>query len=265
MNSAPHPSHAMDDPSYRVSRLAAANRPPLSVKPDAPLREATTLMLANNYSQLPVMTTEREVKGIVSWTSLGTRSALGRKSEHVRDAMDPHYEIRADAPLLEAIPIIAEHQCVLVRHAVDHKISGIVTATDLSHQFHQLVEPFLVLGDIENHLRRIIAARFSAEELAVARDPADGGRQITGVEDLTFGGYLRLMQHPDHWTSLDLAVDRHAFCSQLDCIREIRNAVMHFDPAGIAAADLERLRDFAQFLERLRGSGLSEQSGRVSA
>jgi hypothetical protein len=250
-----HPSPDPADPTYRINRLAAANKPPLSVKPDAPLREATTLMLANDYSQLPVMTTEREVKGVVSWTSVGTRLALGRQGEHVRDAMDPHFEIRAEASLIQAIPIIAEHQYVLVRNSADHRINGIVTATDLSLQFHQLAEPFLVLGDIENHLRRIIADKLPTGDLAAARSPAEGGRPVNGVEDLTFGEYLTLMGNSDRWNKLGLAIDRHAFCSQLNRIREIRNTVMHFDPDGIESEDLDHLRDFARFLERLRGLG----------
>lgn len=245
------------DPTYRVSGLAAANKPPLSVKPDAPLSEAVTLMLANRYSQLPVMTTPREVKGVVSWTSVGTRLALGRGGGHVRDMMDPHHEIRADVPLIQAIPVIAEHQYVLVRDAVDQKISGIVTATDLSLQFHQLTEPFLVLGDIESHLRRIVATKLSPEELTACRSPAEGTRPLNRPEDLSFGEYLVLLGNSDRWAKLGLAVDRHAFCAQLDRIREIRNAVMHFDPDGIASEDLERLRDFASFLERLHGLGVS--------
>lgn len=245
------------DPTYRVSGLAAANKPPLSVKPDAPLSEAITLMLANRYSQLPVMTTEREVKGVVSWPSVGTRLALGKGGDHVRDMMDPHQEIHADAPLIQAIPIIAEHQYVLVRNAADHRISGIVTATDLSLQFHQLTEPFLVLGDIENHLRRIIATKFSPEELTACRNPVEGARPVNRAEDLTFAEYLTLLGNSDRWARLNLAVDRHAFCAQLARIREIRNAVMHFDPDGIANTDLERLRDFASFLERLHGLGVS--------
>jgi hypothetical protein len=245
------------DTAYRVSGLAAANKSPLFVKPDAPLTEAVTLMLANRYSQLPVMTTEREVKGVVSWTSVGSRLALGMNGDHVRNFMDSHQEIRADAPLIQAIPIIAEHQYVLVRNMVDHRISGIVTATDLSLQFYQVTEPFLVIGDIENHLRRFIATNFSPGELAACRNPTEGARPVNRAEDLTFGEYLALLANSDRWAKLNVAVDRHAFCVQLDRIRAIRNAVMHFDPDGIAHEDLERLRDFASFLDRLHGLGVS--------
>src|ERR1035441_9340639 len=86
------PSYA--DPTYRVSKLAAANKPPISVAPDATIQETTTLMLMSDFSQLPVMVGERDVKGMVSWTSVGTRLALGEHGTTARELMDPHQETR---------------------------------------------------------------------------------------------------------------------------------------------------------------------------
>ena len=57
------------DPTHRVAALAAANRRPASVKPESPLREATTIMQMNGYSRLPVMKNERDVSGMVTWES----------------------------------------------------------------------------------------------------------------------------------------------------------------------------------------------------
>lgn len=157
---------AYADPTYRISKLAAANKIPVFVKPDDGIQEAVTLMLANDFSQLPVMTNEREVKGVISWTSIGTRLALSKKGLYVRELMDAHQEIRSDASLFQAIPIIIQHEYVLVRGG-DNRVTGIVTASDLSLQFQQLAEPFLLLGEIENHIRRILASKFSPAELAV--------------------------------------------------------------------------------------------------
>src|SRR2546428_287288 len=66
------------DPTHRIARLASANRPPVSVKPDSTLQQTITLMLTNDFSQLPVMTSTREVKGVVSWKTIGSRLALKR-------------------------------------------------------------------------------------------------------------------------------------------------------------------------------------------
>lgn len=251
-DSLPPSSLVENDPTYRIGKLASANRPPLSVKPDESIERATTLMLSHDYSQLPVMTNEREVKGLISWKTIGIRLGLGRSGQTVREYMDPHVEISADVSLFNAIDLIVASECVLVRDR-ERKISGMVTTSDLSLQFEQLGEPFLLLGQVENQIRRLVDQRFTIEELGTACDPADGTRKerIQSVSDLTFGEYLRLLENSERWAKLDLRIDRSTFVAQLDDIRRIRNDVMHFDPDGVAENDLATLRRFDQFLQQL--------------
>jgi predicted transcriptional regulator len=238
------------DPTYRISKLAASNRVPLRINPDAPLQEAVTLMLSNDFSQLPVMTNDRDVRGSVSWRSIGTRLALKQSPSVVREAMEPYAEVNSDASLFTVIPVIVEHEYALVR-GDDKRIVGIITTSDLSLQFQQLSEPFLLLGEIENHMRRLIGARFSVSEIEEAKDPTDSERKIQAVSDLTFGEYKRLLENPEMWSKLRLQLDRSIFIKLLECIRKIRNDVMHFDPDGIEESDLTVLRDFVKFLRNL--------------
>ena len=247
-------SPSFADPTQRISKLAAANRAPVTVGPDATLSEAITSMLANDFSQLPVMPNERDVKGVVSWQSVGSRLALGQKPATAKDAMDSHAEISAAASFFAAIPLIVEHGYVLIR-GPDQRIVGIVTTSDLSLQFQQLAEPFLLLGEIENHIRRIIASHFDAADLTAAVDPDDESREVQSAADLNFGEYQRLLEEPNRWNRLNLQVDRTVFIVLLNKVREIRNDVMHFDPDGIPAQDLEILRDFARFLRALQTLG----------
>ena len=242
------------DPTHRIGKLAAANTAPVTVTPDTTLREAVTLMLMHNYSQLPVMQGERTVKGMITWESIGSRLALNCSGTLVRDYLIPAVELSADASLFSAISAIVEHQYVLIRGA-ELKITGIVTTSDLSIQFQQLAEPFLLLGEIENHIRRILDGRFTADELKTVLDPTDKGRDVQSVADLTFGEYVRLLENPARWQSLQLGFDRAAFTKQLDLVREIRNDVMHFDPDGVADGELIALRKFAGFLQTLQSMG----------
>ena len=244
-----HPAYA--DPIYRISKLASANRKPLSVSPDTKLEEAVTHMLTNDFSQLPVMTRGRDVKGIITWTSIGSRLAMGKNCSAARDLMEQHQEIRSDASFFSAISIIAEHQYVLVR-GHDQNITGIVTAHDLSLQFQQLAEPFLLLGEIENHVRLVICQRFTPAELESAKDPTNTKRVVSSVADLTYGEYIRLLENPQRWAKLNITVDRKTCIERFESVRRIRNDVMHFDPDGIPEKDLQTLREFARFLQRLQ-------------
>lgn len=237
------------DPTYRISKLAAANQKVISVAPDAPFAEVVTLLMARDFSQLPVMTNSRNVKGVVSWKAIGTRLALGQSPKTANDMMEDHHEVRAGQSIFEAIPLIRSFDYVIVR-ADDQTISGIVTGSDLASQFYTLSEPFLLLSEIENSVRNMIGGNFTSAELFLARDPGDA-RPVNGVDDLTFGEYLRLLQNPHHWLKLDIAIDRVLFCKDLDEVRLIRNNVTHFDPDGITIKELEILRDYKAFLQNL--------------
>jgi hypothetical protein len=71
-----HPTSV--DPTFRIGRLELANRPPTAVHPDTEILSAVTIMLMNNFSQLPVLVHERQIKGMISWRSLGSRLSQGQ-------------------------------------------------------------------------------------------------------------------------------------------------------------------------------------------
>lgn len=246
-----------DEPSHQISKLEHAGIPPQHVPPDASLMQAITIMLTNNYSQVPVMTNEREVKGVVTWQSIGSRLAFGSRATTVREVMDRKVAVvESDTSIFEAIPILIESGYVLVR-GLYGRITGIVTSSDLSLQFQELAEPFLLLSEIENRIRSIIFERFELADLESVRDPNDPDAKIESVDDLNFGQYVRLLENPNHWASADLRVDRRTFIKSLEDVHRIRNAVMHFDPDSTTSADLQALRDFARFLQRLKVLGVA--------
>jgi len=69
---------------------------------------------------------------------------------------------------------------------------------------------------------------------------------------LNFGDYLHLLETRENWSRLKLGIDRTVFITKLNEIREIRNDVMHFDPDGITESELDSLRKFVGFLQRLQ-------------
>ena len=239
-----------DDPTVRIGALAAANKMPSSVKPDEALEVATTLMQIKDYSQLPVMVNRRGVKGIITWRSIGNRLALGHECSLVRECMDPAQDISIAAPLFNAIEDISEHGYVLVR-GKDLKITGIVTASDVVNQFRQLAGPFLAIGEIEGHLRRLIHRRFTVDELKKASLDEGEESRIGGLADLTFGDYVRLLEKKQNWRRLDLYIDRVGFIKALEEIRKIRNDVLHFDPEGLDPDYESSIEDFVKFFRDL--------------
>ncbi|WP_298224174.1 CBS domain-containing protein [Acidocella sp.] len=244
------------DPTYRVGLLPSANRRPLSVSPSASLQEIVTQMMANSFSQLPVANNPqhlRDVKGVVSWKTIGRRLALNGNCSTAQDCMEGAKIVKLEDPLFNTISIIAADDYVLVQ-AQDKTICGIVTASDLNDQFLALAEPFLLVGEIENRIRQLLHGKFTIQELEKAKVPGDE-RKIETPADLTFGEYIRLIQSNDNWNRLKVSLDRAIFLSYLKKVKDIRNDVMHFDPDGLDEDDLKSLREFAGFLKNLKDVG----------
>ncbi len=240
----------IDDPVLRVRMLPAANREPVTVNRDDPVEKALSLMAMHDFSQLPVTQDMRSVDGMISWRSVLLARTKGVEPTRVGECMERHEEVRSEDSLLTAFQKIVDHEAVLVR-GDDQSITGIVTATDLSIMFREQTEPFLLLSEIENQLRRLIDGHFSPEELKDAKDSVDKEREVDSVADLTFGECTRLLEKEEHWQRLGVRLDRKTFIKQLIEVRDIRNDVMHFDPDGLSANELQRLKDVRRLLQRV--------------
>ena len=235
------------DPTVRIGMLPPARNRPTSVRPNDAIPKATTTMSLNDFSQLPVMTNEREIKGVVTWRSIGESISRGEETSEVRHCMEEHREIAVNAPVFDALDDIWSHGYVVVRDT-DRIISGIVTASDVSAHFAKQAKPFEIVREIELHLRNF-ASRFTLAEIkAVVDDPE---RPVNGISDLNFGAYCRLLENPGRWAKLNLVVDRNTFISHLERARQIRNELMHFAPAGVRDDDVHELERIAIFLRKL--------------
>lgn len=247
------PEVELKDATFLIGMLEAANRCVVSVQPQDTIEKAITLMMAHDFSQLAVMANERQLKGAISWRTIGKRLSQKNELNEVKDAMEDASELPHDAPLFQATRAIIDKDFVFVRSAENQKITGIVTATDLSEQFQSLSEPFLLLGQIENQVRRLLNGIFDIDTLKSACNENDPDRKdkIESVADLTFGEYIRLIQKPENWSKLGIHIDRAVFCDEMEKVRQIRNDVMHFDPDGIEEDQYDQLRRFSRLLGEL--------------
>ena len=237
----------------RVGDLGAANRKPTAVKPDDRLEVATEIMRSKDFSQLPVMSSDSEVEGMITWKSIGERASTGSPCQFVRECMDGSVNVMSiNSPLLDATKDVANGY-VLVR-GEDGVITGIVTASDFAVQFRQLAEPFLVIEEIEYHLRRLVDGKFCIGEL---RETVYEGRRryIHGPDDLNLGAYCRLLEGSEHWKRLGLDTCQEVFLERLCAVRDIRNAVMPLRSQGSRTripAETVRFRRVASRLGDMR-------------
>lgn len=223
----------------------------ISVKMDDDLETAQALMMRYDYSQLPVMSGPRDLRGAVSWESIA-QARINKTDANLRDCTVSRssHTVRSDDDLLPQIQRIIDSGYVFVQGA-DGKITGIVTTADLSNQFANLARPFFILGEIERRIRRIVDDRFSVDDLKSCANPGDPTREIGSVRDMTMGEYVRLLENPTCWSRLDWGLNRRVLIEALKRVQKARNEVMHFSPDPLDDEDLLNLENFVKWIKKL--------------
>lgn len=235
------------DPITRLSILEAASKTPISITKESNLDKAYHLMWKNHISQLPIMNGDRAVLGVISWKSIAKGLIAKKESQCVKDYMTNEYKIlKEDTPLFDAIKEVMESKIIFVTDK-ENKIKGPVTTADLNIQFIELIEPYILLEQIENYIRLILHNKLILEDV-LKLIKIDDYKKIESISDLTFGGYLVLFGNDDMWKQLGLPFDKVDFVNDLDRIRKIRNDVMHFSPDKTSKEDLNILRNISSFL-----------------
>ncbi|TYK43412.1 CBS domain-containing protein [Actinomadura decatromicini] len=214
--------------------------------PSDSLEHARFVMLENFFSQLPVMSGPYMLHGVVSWQSIALAHLRGR-CETLTDATEPAPEVGIKAELLITIHDIARHGCVFVRDT-DQKVTGLVTAADLSLEFGNLTGPFLQLGEIERRLRRCVELMCPT---TMDLRQASGYNRANSPEDLMFGQIVQVFKKPDRWERLNWGLPHSGFVGKLDDVRGIRNQVAHFRPSPLTPEERQRVDIFAGLIKSL--------------
>ncbi|MEU2897007.1 CBS domain-containing protein [Streptomyces sp. NPDC001273] len=232
--------------AYRVSNLDSANRMPECVRVGDSLGTATTLLVLRGYSQLPVLDEDGRLRGVVSWESIG-RARMADANAGLQAATVRGQEADGSDDLLDWIGAIQQFGYVIVRDH-DHKVCGLITASDLTVQFGTRVRPFVLVEEIEQRLRRVVDRCIPLERIR-ATVPRGRAAQVHSAANLTFGAYKHLLKVPENWAALGWGIDQEHFLAALEECRNFRNGLMHFSPDPVTE---EQLRPAQGLLELLR-------------
>jgi restriction system protein len=237
--------------TLRVGDLESAAGGVASVQRTDPLRTATTLMAACNFSQLAVLDEDGTLLGAVSWESIG-RARIAKAYITIREATIPTRAVHHEEGLISEIHEIYERGYVFVRGLDARAITGIVTAADLTKQFGSLVRPFVLVEEAERRLRRRVDEVFSIAEIKAASPRPN---RITSAADLTLGNYEHLLRDAGNWRRMCWQVDHNLFIRLLLEVRDIRNDLIHFTPDPFTAEQLQKIGGFVDLLRAVDPGG----------
>ncbi|MCX5089894.1 CBS domain-containing protein [Streptomyces sp. NBC_00365] len=255
---------ALPQQPFRIGDLPCAHAGVDSVTPDSDLTDATYIMHTRNYSQVPVLEDQYTVTGVVSWRSLAKVYATGQDAVLSNAIVEDPPVAHTTDDFFATLSTICEHGYVLVR-AHNGRISGIVTATDITQRFDVTAWPFFVVGEIELRLRKCLGAKISEDAIRAVQQYGQTGK----IADLQFGDYVKLLDGDQrnkngqrkeamcaaadqNWQALGwTGVNRVQFVHQLDRVRHIRNKIAHFDAEPMSPQRSEELRQFVGLLRQL--------------
>jgi restriction system protein len=234
--------------AYRVSNLDSANRMPDSVRVGDSLGTAMTIMVLRGYSQLPVLDADGRLRGVVSWESIG-RARMADPDAELQAATVRGQEADRSDDLLDWIGAIQQSGYVLVRDH-DHKVCGLITASDLTVQFGTRVRPFILVEEIEQRLRRVVDRCIPLDRIR-AVVPRGRAARVNSAANLTFGAYGHLLKDPENWASLGWVIDQQHFLTALEEGRRFRNSLMHFSPDPVTDDQLSPAQGLLELLRSL--------------
>ncbi len=218
-----------------------------AVSPDDTLAKAQSLMMAFDYSQLPVMIGRRTFKGAVSWESIA-KTIAHRPAAIVADCLMPADALKLSDDVLTNVPKITQNGFILTKNDAQ-EIVGIVTTADLAVAFEALAGPFLLLGICEQLLRNVAASNFEED---VIRELGDQVSVERAVDGLTLGELKTLFDSGESWAKLNWhGVDATTFRSSLGDIVSFRNRVMHFRGGWSRQEERAQVRNMITWLRLL--------------
>lgn len=221
----------------KVSQFLGKYGKILSCLPDDEISKVKSLMLLNDFSQIPVLQESGKIMGAVSWKSIGKAEALGTTKGFAHEYMEDPAIIKDSVNFLDYIKLVAKKDYVLVTNAKGD-LKGIITTYDMTIYFKEFITPFLKLGIIEDNLRRVITTK----DLQTPRD----------VNELVFSQYEQIFKQHDNWEKLKLPnLNQQVFLEKLGQLRIIRNKVAHYKPDPLTEDENFVIASFAEIISKL--------------
>ena len=221
---------------FKVSEFFDSSMKIASCHETDSILKAKSLMLLNDFSQVPVLSADEKILGAVSWKSIGKIESLGINSPYIIDYIEESAIINESDDFLKYMKLVAKKDYVLVKDKKE-KLQGIITTYDMTINFKNFLIPFLHIGIIEDCIRSLI----KKNEIEVKKD----------ADDLTFGEYKKLFEKDENWNKINLKLDKNVFIEKLEEIRKLRNNIAHYKRKGISSDEIFSIISFTTMMQKV--------------
>jgi CBS domain-containing protein len=243
---------------YRIDLLISGQEL-VTITEDDLVRDALTLMVIHDFSQLPVVNMHGSLTRLISDQSISRNylhlgDDVGLLDLKVADCCEKPETLARESDVLDALSLLKRTASVVIVN--DKRPVGIVTNTDATEFFRDLAEGLVLIEDMEVTLRQYIDEAFPTE---IDRDQAlqnafsnrkkeDGSSELR-YDRLTLGDYINLVTNKQNWERFKGLESRTLFQAHLNHVRDIRNQLVHFR-GRLDAVQYDKLRRAHDWLER---------------
>lgn len=225
--------------SFPISKLIENQREVVTIASTATVREALTMMVANDFSQLPVVDGEGKLVGIVSEQSITdtlfhTRGKVPIYDMTVDNCTAMPLTLPPEADVFEALRQMEDAPALVVVR--DGKPVGIVTYLDTTNFFRENNEGLMYVEDIEVGLRKYVQDIFHDDALldaalihVVGESKQNPGHPNKSHDKLSFYEQVQFLAHEKNWPYFEPYLKpRDLFMTLMEEVRLVRNQLAHF-------------------------------------
>lgn len=223
---------------FPVEMLLKADKP-ICIRWDKTIQEALQLMVANDFSQLPIVDSQGKLSGIISEQSIVRKYRLINGNVPLLDLTVDHCQVPAvvlppSEDLFKALDLLKNVYAIVI---VDNgEPCGILTDYDTTHFFREIAGGLLLVEDIEVTLRKYIEAAFpegnpmqAALMLAFSHSRENPTKPMVEYGKLSFAQHIQLITTKRNWSKFKGVFEpKDLFTEMMRPVDDIRNQLAHF-------------------------------------
>ena len=200
---------ALTDVFQRINSVIPENQDvaAICIPPSTSIEKAFQIMQQHSCSHLPV-TVKNEVLGIFSYRTFALhlmRMQLDEtklKTLSVEDFLEKPDYLQINNDVRKLIAMFEKEEVILIGQA--ERLQAFLTPIDAARFLHQISYPFILLGEIELVLRKLIEFCVNTEQLYDCIQKGLGSKYSqknlpTTLEDMVYADYMAILNDPDTW------------------------------------------------------------------
>lgn len=224
---------------FPLKKLIEGRAEPIVIGREKSVKEALGIMVANDFSQLPVVEEDGTLVGLISDNSIvSTYFHIGATVSlldiPVVNCITSPTTISLERDIFEALDLLKSVYAVVVMEG--RKPVGILTNYDTTNFFRDISEGLILVEDIEVSLRQYIEAVYPTEQKMQAAllrtfraDKSDPARPSRDFSELSLYNTLQFITSEGNWGEFEpFFQPKGLFFELMNQVRKIRNQLAHF-------------------------------------